>query len=128
MRVCIPLCRWRTSFYISIDTQTTPRTSSIALNYFSLAEGGDLDNVGELFKSTSHVSSAASSVNEQGSYNDTSPTTTAGPSRSQLLARQRSYRAQTSAEVTELEKMITKAATTPRKAKRVCNMYVVLDI
>lgn len=93
------------------------------MNYYSFAEGGDLDNAGERFSSALHVSRPAASVNEQGSYNGTSQATTAGPSRLQLLARQRSYRAQTSDEVKELEKMITKAATTPRKAKRVCNMY-----
>ena len=54
----------------------------------------------------------------------------ASPAREQVLEedpqlqpdRQTLYGAQTQAEVEELEKMITEAATTPRKAKRVCNM------
>ena len=40
------------------------------------------------------------------------------------IGRQRSYMAQTSAEVSELEEMLTNTSSTPRKAKRVYSMLV----
>lgn len=42
------------------------------------------------------------------------------------MDRQKSYEAQTSDEVLDLERMIVEAAPTPRKAKRICNMSVFL--
>ena len=93
--------------------------------HYSLAEGEhDLDNAAKDLRDASHFSAVAAPVSEHGSHNDTPSPSTAGARTPLPLSRQVSYGAQTSAEVAELERMITNAATTPRKAKRVCNMSV----
>ena len=63
-------------------------------------------------------------MNEEEHLPNLSPAAATGEIRAVGMGRQRSHMAQTSAEVSELEGMLTNTSTTPRKAKRVYNMLV----